>query len=186
MTSLGALWLAILAATILVFLASSLIHMVLPWHKSDFPKSPREAEVLDALRPIALPPGDYFMPRASSGAEMKSPEFIEKMTRGPVVLMTVMPNGVFAMGATFVQWTVFIAVVTAAVAWIAGMVMPPAAPSRLLFHFTFFVSFVAWAAAVWPLSIWYRRSWSLARKATLDAAIYGAITAGVFVWLWPR
>ena len=94
MTSIGALWLAILVSSVLVFLASSVIHMASPWHKSDFPRYGRESDILDALRPLALPPGDYFMPRPSSMSEMKSPGFVETMNRGPVVLMTVFPNGV--------------------------------------------------------------------------------------------
>ena len=65
MVSLGALWLPILIAAVLVFLASSVIHMLLPWHKSDYPRLANEDAVMDALRPHAIPPGDYFMPRAS-------------------------------------------------------------------------------------------------------------------------
>ncbi len=186
MTSFGALWLAVLVATVLVFLASSLIHMVLPWHKSDYPRSPREDAVLDALRPLALPPGDYFMPRASSGAEMKAPEFVEKMNRGPVVLMTVMPSGPMMMRGTFVQWFVFLAVVSALVGWVGCLMLPPASPSALVFKLTFATAFLAHGAAIWPLSIWYRRAWSLTIKGTVDAAIYAVITAATFVWLWPH
>ena len=36
MTGLSALWLPILLSAVLVFVASSLIHMASPWHKSDF------------------------------------------------------------------------------------------------------------------------------------------------------
>ena len=50
MTALSALWLPILLSAVFVFMASSLIHMVLPWHKSDYPKLPNEQEVMDALR----------------------------------------------------------------------------------------------------------------------------------------
>ena len=38
MTGLSALWLPILVSAVLVFVASSLIHMASPWHKSDYPK----------------------------------------------------------------------------------------------------------------------------------------------------
>ncbi len=38
MTGLSELWLPILVSSILVFFASSLIHMASPWHKADFPK----------------------------------------------------------------------------------------------------------------------------------------------------
>src|SRR5438132_10148478 len=64
MVSLLSLWLPILVSAVIVFLASSVIHMAPLWHKNDFPKAPREAELLAALRPLAIPPGDYFIPRA--------------------------------------------------------------------------------------------------------------------------
>src|SRR5215510_15020674 len=91
MTPLSSLVLPIVVSAVIVFVASSLVHMVLPWHKNDFPKMPNEDAVMDALRPLGIPPGDYFIPRPASRADMKSPEFDEKMKRGPVVVFTVMP-----------------------------------------------------------------------------------------------
>jgi len=35
MTGLGALWLPILLSSVAVFVVSSVIHMMSPWHKSD-------------------------------------------------------------------------------------------------------------------------------------------------------
>ena len=67
--------------------------MASPWHKTDYPKLANEEQVMDALRPLAIAPGDYFMPRPSSMADMKSAEFKAKTARGPRVLMTVMPRG---------------------------------------------------------------------------------------------
>jgi hypothetical protein len=186
MTSMTALWLPILVSSVLVFLASSLIHMALPWHKSDYPPYPREQDVLDALRPVALPPGDYMMPRPASMAEMKSPAFLERMNRGPVVLMTVFPNGPAPMGGTFVRWFLYLIVVGAVAAYVAGTALPPGAPTGQVFRLLFGTAFAAYALALWQLSIWYRRAWSITVKGTVDAAIYAAITAGTFVWLWPR
>jgi hypothetical protein len=185
-THIASLLLPILVASVLVFLASSAIHMASPWHKNDYPKSPREAEILDALRPVAIPPGDYFMPRPSSMAEMKSPEFANTMTRGPVVLMTVFPNGVTPMGGTMVKWFVYLIVVSAIAAFVTGGVLGPAAPSGQIFHTSGVTAFAAYALALWQLSIWYRRSLNITIKSTVDALIYAAITGAVFVWLWPR
>ena len=186
MTSMIALWLAILVSSVLVFLASSVIHMASPWHKSDYPRFPRESDVLDALRPIALPAGDYMMPRPASMAEMKSPEFIERMRRGPVVLMTVFPNGPMQMGGTFVQWFLYLIVVGALAAYVASTALPPAAPSGQVFRLAFGTAFASYALGLWQLSIWYRRAWTITIKSTVDAVIYAAITATVFVWLWPK
>ncbi|MCL6097693.1 MAG: hypothetical protein M1391_03865 [Bacteroidetes bacterium] len=78
MTELTSLWLPILLSAVVVFIVSSVIHMAMPWHKNDYPKVPNEDKVMDALRPFNIPPGDYMMPRASDGKEMKSPEFAER------------------------------------------------------------------------------------------------------------
>src|SRR5260221_13722019 len=90
MTGLSALWLPILLSAVIVFVVSSVIHMASPWHKSDYPKLHNEDQVIDALRPLALPPGDYMVPRPSSGAEMKPPEFLNKVKKGPVLILTVL------------------------------------------------------------------------------------------------
>ena len=185
MTSIGALWLAILVSSVLVFLASSAIHMASPWHKSDYPRYSRESDVLDALRPLAIPPGDYFMPRAMGMEEMKSPEFSERLRRGPVVVMTVYPNGVIPMGPTLGKWFLYLIVVGLFAAYVACVAVPRGAASGSLFRIVFTTAFAAYALALWQLSIWYRRAWSITIKSTVDAAVYAAITAGVFVWLWP-
>ena len=78
MTPLTALWLPILLSAVLVFIASSIIHMVLGYHSGDFAPLPDEARFADAVRPLAIPPGDYLIPRAKSMADMKTPEFAEK------------------------------------------------------------------------------------------------------------
>ena len=45
-------------------------------------------------------------------------------------------------------------------------------------------AFIAYAAGVWPQSIWYSRPWSTTLKFTLDGLIYGLLTGGTFGWLW--
>src|SRR5215471_4817036 len=98
MIGLSALWLPILVSAILVFVASSVIHMLSPWHKSDYPKMPREQEFLDSLRPLSIPPGDYMVPRPSTRADLGTPEFKAKVEKGPVTVVTVLPNGPMSMG----------------------------------------------------------------------------------------
>ena len=93
MTSLTSLWLPILLSGVLVFVASSIIHMVIGWHRADYPPLPDEALFADTIRPLDLPPGDYFIPCPRSSADARSPEFLEKRKRGPVMMMTVFPAG---------------------------------------------------------------------------------------------
>ena len=185
MTGLSALWLPILLSAVLVFVASSLIHMASPWHKSDFPKMANEDQVMDALRPLAIPPGDYFFPRPGQREDMRSAAFAEKVKKGPVVLMTVMSGGM-AMGRNLVMWFMYIVVMSAFAAYIAGRALPPGAVYLRVFRFAGATAFIGYSAALWQMSIWYRRAWLTTIKSTIDGLIYASLTAGVFGWLWPR
>ena len=54
MVSLASLSLPILLSAVIVFFASSIIHMVLPYHRSDYKKLPDEDNVRAALRSAGL------------------------------------------------------------------------------------------------------------------------------------
>lgn len=186
MTGLGALWLPILLSGVFVFLASSIIHMATPWHKSEYPRVPNEEKVMDALRPLAIPPGDYMVPRPSSAKEVRTPEFAEKIKKGPVMIVTVMPNRLAPMAQNLILWFLYSVVVSLFAAYVAGRALPTGAPYLSVFRFVGVTAFLGYAAALWQMSIWYRRAWSTTIKATVDGLIYALLTAGTFGWLWPR
>lgn len=187
MTVLHALWLPILLSSVFVFLASSVIHMVLPWwHNSDALKVQNEDKVMDAMRPFAIPPGDYMVPRCSSMQEMRAPGFKEKMNKGPVVVMTVLENGNPGIGKSLVLWFLYLVVVNVFAAYISCHALPIGAAYRQVFRFAGATSFLGYSAALWQFSIWYRRSWVTTIKSTIDGLVYCGLTAGTFGWLWPR
>jgi hypothetical protein len=186
MVGLHHLWVPILLSSVIVFVASSLIHMMSPWHKSDYPKLPDEEKFLQAMRPLALPPGDYMAPRPASMEDMKSAAFLEKRKLGPVVVMTVMPSGQVNMGPQLLQWFLYLIVVGHLAAYVAGRALPQGAPYLHVFRFVGTTAFIAYTVALWQMSIWYRRSWLTTFKSTVDGLIYALLTAGTFGWLWPR
>ena len=186
MVPLTSLWVPILLSAVIVFVASSIFHMLLPFHRKDYGKVAAEAEVMAALRPFAIPPGDYVMPLAVPPARMDSPEMIDKMTKGPVVMMTVLPSGPPAMGATFGLWFAYCAVIGLFAAYVAGRALSPGAPYLEVFRFAGTVAFIGYSAALWQMSIWFKRSWGTTLRATIDGLVYGMLTAGTFGWLWPR
>jgi hypothetical protein len=186
MVTIASLWLPILLSAVIVFISSTIIHMGPFWHRGDFPRMPRETEVLNALRPFAMPPGDYFIPRAGGMQEMRSPEFKDKLNQGPVAVITVMPNGMMSMQRNLMQWFVFLIVVGVFCAYIAGRTLPAGTPYPRVFQIVGATAFIGYVLALCELSIWYRRSWSLTAKAALDGLIYAALTGGTFGWLWPR
>ena len=186
MVALSALWLPILLSAVIVFVASSIIHMATPWHRGDYPAMPEEKKVMDALRPLAVPPGDYMVPRAASMQDMKSPEFCEKLRQGPVMVVTVLPNGPFSMTKNLVLWFVYCAVVGLFAAYIAGRELAVGTAYPRVFQITSVTAFIGYALALWQMSIWYRRSWSITIKSTVDGLIYALLTGGTFGWLWPH
>jgi hypothetical protein len=185
MLDLTSLWLPILGSAILVFVASSAIHMALPWHKSDYPKLPDEAAVAAALKPLAIPPGDYMLPRATSREEFRDPQFLARLTEGPVLVMSVRPNGMPAMGKTMAGWFVYCLAVSLICAYLASVVVPRGAPPALIWRVVGITAFVSYTLALYQMSIWYWRAWSITLKSTVDGVIYALVTAGLFVVLWP-
>ena len=186
MTHVSALWLPILLSAAFIFIASSIIHTVMPWHKGDFDFIPNEDAVRNAVGPLSIPPGDYLTPKCRTMQEMGSPEFKAKMERGPVMLMTVMPNGITPMGPIFVKWFIYLLLVSFAVACIAASVYAPGTGTRHIWHLTGVVSALCYGMALPQASIWYHRKWSTTLKGLFDSAIYGVITALTFGWLWPQ
>ena len=186
MTTVVALWLPILVSAVFVFIASSIIHMAPLWHKNEYPRLPNEDAVGDALRPLAIPPGDYVMPRPASGKDMRSPEFLEKMERGPVLIMTVIPSGKPSMARNMVLWFIYCVVMSIFAAYITSRAVPIGTSYLHVFRFIGATAFLGYAAALWQMSIWFWRSWSNTIKSTVDGLIYALLTAGVFGWLWPR
>lgn len=186
MTALTALWLPILLSAVFVFVASSIIHMLPLWHRKDYPAVPGEDALRAAVQPLGIPPGDYMTPRASTAADMRSPEFARKMEEGPVMIMTVLPTGKIGMGRPLVLWFLHSIVVSIFAAYIAGRALGPEAHYLEVFRFAGCTAFIGYSLALWQMWVWYRRSLGMTIIATIDGLIYGLLTAGVFGWLWPR
>lgn len=185
MTSIASLWLPILASSVFVFIVSSLIHMATPWHKNEYPKVPDEDRFRNAVGPLGIPPGEYMVPRCSTMKEMSSPEFTEKMKKGPVMILTVLPNQAVTMGKSLVSWFVYSLVIGIFAAYVAGRALPAGAAYLPVFRFAGVTAFLGYSLALWQMSIWYNRSLATTVKANVDGLIYALVTAGTFGWLWP-
>jgi hypothetical protein len=186
MTGMHALWMPIVLSAVIVFVVSSVIHMMSPWHKSDYPQLAKQDAIMDALRPFAIPPGDYMLPRPNDMSEMKSQAFIDKVNKGPKVVMTVMKPGMTGMGKSLGGWFVYLLVIDVFAAYVAGRALPVGADYLHVFRFVGVTAFLGFSAALWQLTIWYSRSMSITVKSTIDGLIYALLTAGTFGWLWPR
>jgi hypothetical protein len=186
MVPLMSLWLPILLSAVMVFVASSIIHMVLKYHSSDFKRAPKEEELQAALRNFSIPAGDYVVPCPSGAQGMKDPKYQEMVKQGPIAVMTVFPGGSFNMGASLAKWFVFCLVVSAYAAYVTGRAVGAGTPYLAVFRFAGATAFAGYVLGAWPSTIWYRRSVSTHVKLTFDGLVYALLTAGTFGWLWPR
>ncbi len=185
MVTLPALWMPILLSAVAVFVASSLIHMVLKYHNTDLRRLPDEEAARRALGSLQLAPGDYAMPHCGSAKEMSSPEYLAKRREGPVAILTVMKSGPGAMGPTLGVWFGFLVVVGVFVAYVARLSLPAGSEYLLVHRVAGTAAFMAYGLGAVPASIWYEKNWGATLKNLFDALVYGLITGGIFGWLWP-
>lgn len=184
MVPVTALWLPILVAAALVFVVSSLIHMVLGYHNSDYAGVPDEDGLRGAVGPMRIPPGDYMVPYCADAKERGSDAFAAKIEQGPVMVMTVFGN-TMDMRASLIQWFVFCLLTGAVAAYATGLAYGPGAEYMQVFRMAAVVAFAGYGWALLQNSIWMKRNWGATGKALFDALIYGCVTAGTLAWLWP-
>lgn len=185
MDSLLQLWLPIVLSAVGVFVASSILHMVLKfWHLPDYKAFSNEDEVAATLRKSVSGPGIYMLPFCSP-ENAKLPETKRKFDEGPVAIAFVRGNGMVSMGKTLAQWFVFCLVVSLFVAYVAGATLAAGADATQVFRIAGTVAFVAYAFGVIPYGIWWGQPWKSIFKDVIDGLIYGLITGATFAWLWP-
>ncbi len=185
MVPLSALWLPIVLAAVIVFVASSIMHMLLPYHRGDYRQLPNEDKLLAELRSANLTRGLYTFPFCTH-KDMKSPAMMEKYKQGPVGMMTIFPSGPPAMPKFLGLWFAFCLLVGFFVAYLAGRTVAPGAHYLAVFRVVGTAAFLAYGLGNLVNAIWKGQTWSMTIKEVIDGLIYGSLTAGTFGWLWPR
>lgn len=185
MVPLTALWLPILLSAVIIFIASSVMHMLLPYHKSDYQPLPDEDKLLPSLRAANLKRGLYIFPFCTH-KDMKSPAMVEKYKQGPVGMMTIFPSGPPAMPKFMIQWFVYCLVIGYFVAYLTGRTVAQGAPYLAVFRVAGTAAFFAYGLGNLSNGIWKGQLWGVTIKEVIDGLIYALLTAGTFGWLWPR
>ncbi len=186
MVSLVALWLPVVLAAVLVFVVSSIVHMVLPYHRHDKKGLPDEEAARAALGKQDLAPGQYGIPYVSDMKQMKDPAFVRKLEEGPVAFLTVLPKGQCKMWKNLVQWFVYSIALSVCVAYLAGRALPPGTAYLLVFRVTGTAAWLGYSGAVVADGIWQGQPWSTVWKHVFDGLLYGLVTAGAFASMWPN
>ena len=185
MVAIHTLWLPVLLSAVIVFVASSILHMVLPYHRSDYKKLPDEDKVTVALRSASLQRGVYIFPY-SSHQDMKKPEIMEKFKQGPVGTITVFPTGPVNMPKYLVQWFIYCLVVAVFTAYLTGRVLVSGTAYLTVFRVAGTVAFMAYGVGQLVNGIWRGQPWSVVIKEVVDGLVYSLLLAGTFGWLWPH
>ena len=185
MSFVATLWLPILVSAVIVFVASSILHMLLTYHRSDYKKIPDEESALAGLRGANLPVGVYMFPHCDH-KEMKSPATQEKFKRGPVGVLTVFPNQTPNMGRYLGLWFAYCIIVSFFTAYLTSHTLPAGTHYLTVFRVAGTTAFMAYGVANIANSIWKAQPWSNTIKEVIDGLIYAMLTAGTFGWLWPK
>ena len=185
MNTLLSLWLPILLSAVVVFVISSLIHMVLKWHASDYGALANEDAVRDAIRAGNPAPGRYVLPQCKEMKDMGSETMQKKYLEGPVGHITLLPNGTPNMGKYLGLWFLWSLVIATVAAYLAAQLFGLNSGRALAAaKLVGVVSFIAHGFGTITESIWVGRPWSQSAKYLIDAALYAVSSGLVFFWLW--
>lgn len=188
MTELLSLWLPIVVSAALVFVASSIIWMVLPIHRHDYRGLPDETPVVDALKRQSAAPGVYMFPWADChGGKMTKEAQAEHHARwaaGPSGTLIVAPPG-FSMGKTLAIWITYLVVASTLVGYLTAAALEPGAHYLTVFRIAGTAAFLLYAGGSVPKCVWEFRPWSQLPAMLFDGVVYALLTAGAFGWLWP-
>ncbi|MGH8042345.1 MAG: hypothetical protein ACREPN_09910 [Rudaea sp.] len=186
MVSLSQLWLPILLSGVLVFIASSILHMLFKfWHMPDYHGFSNEDEVRTTLRKSNAAPGMYMIPYCKM-EEMKQPQAQAKFAEGPIGFVILRPNGMPNMGKSLGLWFVFCLIVALFGGYIAQHALSIGAPYAHVFRIVGTAAFMGFAFGALPMGIWWGQPWRAVSKDMIDGLIYALITAATFACLWPH
>ena len=179
-------WLPILLSAVFVFIVSSLIHMVFKWHAPDYGGLANEDAVRDAIRAGNPSPGCYVLPYCKDMKDSCSEPMVKKYNEGPVGFLTVVPNGPHKVGRSLAQWFVLSLAISAVAAILAGKYVGLAVGGgRSAFYLVGIACFLGYGFGSIQEGIWKGEAWSTVAKFVFDAALYAAVSALTFWWLWP-
>ena len=114
MNALLSLWMPILLSAVVVFVISSLIHMVFKWHTPDFAGLSNEDAARDVLRAGNPRPGiGYIVPFSTDTSAAGREALARKYAEGPSAVIVFGPNTQPNLGKLLAIWFLWTLVVAA-------------------------------------------------------------------------
>jgi TctA family transporter len=180
---LTALWLPILLSAIFVFIASSILWMLLPfWHQRDYGRIADDKPIVSALTAVAS--GLYVVPWMDW--KNATPEQQAEMQKGPAAFLTVRNPSAFSFPRTLSFYFLYILVAVVFAAYITSRTRAAGAEYLEVFRVAGTAGFLIFGLRGFPDSIWYGKPWKVTFKEAIDGVIYGLLMGGTFGWLWPK
>ena len=180
----GSLWIPVLASAAAVFVVSSILHMALRYHRADHRQLPGEDAIREALGKQKLAPGLYMTPYCEM-KEMSEPAMKEKFEKGPIAIVSVLPNGMPAMGKLLGLWFGFCVLVSFVAAYIARHTLNADTDGLTVMRITGTVAFAGYFLGNMSDSIWKAQPWSNTARFLIDGVSYAVVTGLTFKLLWP-
>jgi hypothetical protein len=141
---------------------------------------------MEVLGRQKVAPGLYNFPHPESRKAMGDPAFLEKLNKGPVGMLITWPAGPINMGKSMGQWVTYVLVLSIVVAYVTGRTVCVGTAFLPVFRVAGTIASLAYASAIVPSAIWWRRPWSVTWKEVADGIVYGLLTGAAFGWLFPR
>lgn len=183
MIAITSLWLPIVLAAVLVWIASALVWTIMPHRRHEFAGLPDEEAARRALRAA---PGEYVIPYARDAGVMKDPGYLRKMEEGPVAFVRVLPPGRPDMVKPMALSLLYYLIVGVVVAYLSSRTLEPGAHYLSVFRVTGAVAWTAYFFGAVPDSIWFGKPWTSTAKLFVESLAYACLTAGAFGSLWPE
>lgn len=175
------LWAPILAATLVLWILSTLFWTVLPHHENDFSPLPDEDSLMSAIRETEIPAGRYMFPFLRH-SDLKNPALVEKYTNGPrgTIVLWDIPN----MGKNIGLTVLYFFIVTVVMAYIAWETLGNTQPGfSRVFQIVGAMALLVYCSSGQMHAIWFPRRM---RMDFFDGIAYGLATGLAFAFLWPN
>ena len=177
------LWLPILINGVVLFVASFIAWVILPHHFGDKRKLDEEQKVMDLVRELNIPPGNYMFPYAKNKQEQGSAEFRERYVEGPRGILDVYATA--NMGLNMVLTVVFFLITSAVIGYITHFTCPPGDAGvdfMRVFRVAGTIGILTHGSSGVLNGIWFKR-----RSFTdiIDGIVFGVILGLIFAALWP-
>lgn len=176
------LWLPILLSAVALHFASFMAWVILPHHFSDKKKLEQEDKVMDLVRELNIPPGNYMFPYVNTKQEQGSKEYQDKYNAGPTGLLDVYPK--ISMGANLAWTFVYFLVTATVIGYITHVACDPENTREFIkvFRFAGTVGILTYASSGMLNRIWFK-----ARMITdfIDGIVFGLILGLIFAALYP-